>query len=201
MLRGILSPCFLQAAGRAGKTKKNVFTFTANSADPTIPAVGCEGKIVVISTKNGVVKKETYTDLPLVALSVEADALSEIKIIGNLGSFGVEYGGSSYHGLVSVNPEECASLLILDINDSDAITEINISKNPLLESFNGYGCGSIKTIYTIAQNESVAQGVADMISTSAADTGTVYVNSTDPYYGTIETAAQAASWTIMPLLS
>ena len=201
MLRGILSSYFLQAAGRAGKTKKNVFTFTATSADPTIPAVSCDGSIVVTSTKNGVVKKETYTDLSMVALSVEADALSEIKITGNLSVFGVQYGGSSYGGLASVHPEECASLLILDINSNNTITEINISQNTLLESFDGHNCGAIKTIYALAQNETVAQGVAGMITTSAVDTGTVYVNSTDPYYSVIDTAAQMSSWTISPLLS
>ena len=102
MMSGILSPAFLQAAGRAGKgTPVGKIILDTQFADPTISSISCTGDIKVSSIKNGAPLVETYTDLDGETLSIQADANTQIIISGDItGEF--ETGTNANYKKISV---------------------------------------------------------------------------------------------------
>jgi hypothetical protein len=61
------------------------------------------------------------------------------------------------------------------------------------------GCAALDSIKYAAENEGVAESVADLITANEALDGTVYTNNAGTYYSTIADAATAAGWTITQL--
>ena len=133
--------------------------------------------------------------------------------------------------LTTVNCSECYSLKHLDVNHADQLTSLDATNSYILSNLEVSGCSSLQTlkirsveelstldirdtvlttvdfagciridnIYCHATNSSVATAIAGLITANAVLAGTVYVNSADTYYSTIETAANNAGWTIAPL--
>ena len=192
MLGGILSPAFLQAAGNGQKFAG--MRLFATAKNPTIGTVYCDGTMTVTSIVNGQKKVVTYEDLDGESLQIQADALTMIKIEGNLtGEWQIN---SSDFGKISVKN---TALTSLSCTDCYALQELNVSTNTALTSLNCTNCRKVESISTIATNSTVATKIAGLITANATLTGTVYVNSDDAYYSTIETAANNAGWTIAPL--
>ena len=194
MLGGILSPAFLQAAGN--DKKFSGMRLFATAKNPTISTVYCEGEITVTSIANGQKKVVTYSDLEGESLQIQADALTTIKIEGNL-TGGWEIGSHDF-GKISVKNTALESL---SCSGCSALQELNVSANTALTSLTCTGCSKAEIIFAIATNNTVATAIANLITANAALMGTVYANSADTYYSTIETAAQGAGWTIAPLVA
>ena len=194
-MSGILSPAFLQAAGRAGKERFAGFMLVSLTDDPTISSVSCDGEMTVKTTKGGVEKIETYTDLDGDTLSISADKNTKIYISGNLtGEW--EMGGNTY--FVSIKGTNTA-LTQLNCSYCSALQELNLSANTALTQLNCGSCYKIIGISYPATNDDVSTAIAGAITGATADDGTVYTDSAGAYYSTIETAANSKGWTIEQL--
>ncbi len=131
-MNGILSPVFLQAAGRAGKGghvgKITLFTQFAN---PSISSISCTGEIKVSSIYNGEPLVETYSDLDGDALSIQADANTQIVISGT-DITACEIGDNIDYTKISVKNTAlmglycsyCYALTALDVSKNTALTEL-----------------------------------------------------------------------------
>ena len=134
MLRGILSPAFLQAAGRAGKGAPiGKIILNTQFADPTIASISCTGEIKVTTIKNGAPLVETYSDLNGDALSIQADANTQIIISGAeitecgvVSSTNVDYTKISVKNtaLTTLDCNNCYALTALDLSNNIALTEL-----------------------------------------------------------------------------
>ena len=217
MMNGILSPAFLQAAGRAGKSKFNGLILMSNADDPSISSVSCDGEMTVKTTKNGVEHIDTYSDLEGETLAISADKNTEIYISGNLiGNWEIGRNANfvsikcTNTALTELNCNSCYALQELDLSANAALTELycygcnalqklNLSTNTTLTQLSCTNCFKINTIYYPATNGSVSSAIAGAISNSEADDGTVYTDSQGAEYSTIATAATAKGWTIEQL--
>lgn len=79
------------------------------------------------------------------------------------------------------------------------LTELDISNNTHLTTLYCNNVAALSTIRCIANNNSVATAIAQLIQQNSGLGGTVYCNSTDAYYSVIETAANTYGWTIEQL--
>ena len=192
-MSGILSPAFLQAAGRAGKEKFSGIKLFTLATDPKINSItGTD--IVVTSIKNGEKQVETYGDLESDTLAIEADKNTEIIITGTITE--CEIGGNTIYSRISVKN---TALTSLDCSDCYALQELNLSTNTALTSLNCNSCTGLKEIRYPATDSNVSAKIASAITAATAADGTVYTDSAADYYSTIETAAIAKGWTIEQL--
>ena len=97
MIMGI-SAALMQAACAKKKEVENIISIMSTIADPSIYQLSCQGEIKVQSIKNGAQVEQTYTDLSSANLSIQADAETEIKILGNVTDFSpaAQYQGWGY---------------------------------------------------------------------------------------------------------
>ena len=217
-MNGILSPVFLQAAGRAGKGghvgKITLFTQFAN---PSISSISCTGEIKVSSIYNGEPLVETYSDLDGDALSIQADANTQIVISGT-DITACEIGDNIDYTKISVKNTAlmglycsyCYALTALDVSKNTALTTLyceecyaltalDVSKNTALTNLNCENCTKLVSISYPATNEDVSTAIAGAITAATSTTGTVYSDNTAAYYNTIKIAAQTKGWTIAPI--
>ena len=193
MMSGILSPAFLQAAGRAGKgTPVGKIILDTQFADPIISSISCTGEIKVSSIKNGAPLVETYTDLDGETLSIQADANTQI-IISGVEITGCEIGENVAYTKISVKN---TALTQLNCNSCYALTALDVSKNTALTQLDCNNCAKLVSISYPATNEDVSTAVAGAITAADATDGTVYTDSAATYYSTIADAATAKGWTI-----
>lgn len=196
MLSGILSPAFLQAAGRAGKGEPmGKIILDTQFADPTISSISCTGDIKVSSIKNGAPLVETYTDLDGEALSIQADANTQIVISG-AEITACEIEENANYTKISVKN---TALTRLYCNSCYALTALDVSKNTALTELYCNSCYKLVSISYPATNEDVSTAIAGAIIDAEYAEGTVYTDSEGAYYSTIATAATAKSWTIEQL--
>ena len=143
MMSGILSPAFLQAAGRAGKTPKPEFSgiklFTVMTDPEIISITGTD--IVVKTIKSGVAHEDTYASLSGDTLSISADKNTEIVIVGSIIS--LELGTNSYFSSILA---QNTSVTNFDCSDSYALQELNLSGNTALTNLECYRCYSLKKL-------------------------------------------------------
>ena len=221
MLSGVLTPAFLQSAGRAGKGK-NVIRFMGTEADPSKIQISADGNVDIISTKNGEIIKQTIVSPYEQYVSIQADANTTVEIVGNV-TF-IQFDGDSEWSefLKSVDTSENKVLETLQFEMcTDSLERLDLSKNSNLKSLTIHYCtklnyldirnctqlieimqaelDKITTIYCIANNEDVASSIATMIVNSTINHGTAYCNSTDTYYQMVADACTSAQWTILPL--
>ena len=215
MLSGILSPAFLQAAGRAGKgIPMGKIILDTQFADPTISNISCTGEIKVTTVKNGAQLVETYSDLNGETLSIQADANTQIVISG-AEITACEIGYNTTYTKISVkntaltqlNCNSCHALTALDVSNNTALTQLNcnschaltaldVSKNTALTQLDCGSCTKLISISYPATNEDVSTAVAGAITNADAADGTVYTDSAATYYNAIATAATTKGWTI-----
>ena len=190
MLSGVLSPAFLQAAGRAGKTKFSGLILMDVTTDPTISSVtGTD--IVVTTTKNGVAHTDTYASLSGEMLAISADKNTKITITGTITE--LEIGSNT--GFVSIKAKNTA-LTSLECNGCYALQELNLSANTALTNLICSNCNALIRISYPATNSNVSTKIASAITNATATDGTVYTDSAAAYYSTIATAATTKGWTI-----
>ena len=193
MMGGILSPEFLQAAGRAGKEKFSGMKLFTPVSDPEISSI--TGMDIVVKTiKSGVAHEDTYASLEGDTLSISADKNTEIVITGTITE--CEIGENTTYSRISVTN---TALTSLDCSSCYALQELNLSTNTALTSLNCSYCYALQIIYYPATNEDVSTAIAGAITYANAADGTVYTDSAADYYSTIETAATAKGWTIEQL--
>ena len=193
MMSGILSPAFLQAAGRAGKgTPVGKIILDTQFADPTISSISCTGEIKVATIKNGAPLVETYSDLNGDTLSIQADANTQIVITG-AEITACEIGTNAEYTKISVNN---TALTKLDCSSCSALTALDLSKNTALTKLDCNNCAELVSISYPATNEDVSTAIANAITAARNTTGTVYTDSEGAYYSTIADAATAKGWTI-----
>ena len=132
MMSGILSPAFLQAAGRAGKGapigKIKLFT---TAADPTINTISCTGDIKVSTIKNGEPLVQTYSDLSGDTLSIQADANTQIIISG---AEITEFFLSNNFDIINISAES-DTLLMLEFSTCTKLQSVDITRCLALEDF------------------------------------------------------------------
>lgn len=210
------NPIFLQAAGRAGKTPFAGIKVLSSIADPIIGKVDGNGDITVTSIKNGEKISNTYSNPYQLDVSVQADANTWVIITGEITIF--SYIGSHVEKVVAYNN---TALTYLNCYDRPNLTVLDVRNNTALDCVDCGECLGLKVLYIInntaqnsldcgnnpvldsikygAENENVANSVADLITANAALKGTVYTDSNGEFYSIIADAATAAGWTIKQL--
>ena len=143
MLSGILSPAFLQEAGRAGKGEKlgTIKLFT-QFADPTINSISCTGEIKVTTTKNGAPLVQTYSDLSGDTLSISADKNTEIVISG-AEITACEIGENTDYTKISVKN---TAITMLSCNYCYTLTALDVSKNTALTTLSCSSCYALTAL-------------------------------------------------------
>ena len=154
MMSGILSPVFLQSAGRAGKGghvgKITLFTQFAN---PSIDSISCTGEIIVSSIYNGEKKIEIYSDLNGETLSIQADANTQIVISGvDITYFEIDTINTGYTKISDKN----TALTELLCNSCYALTELDVSENTALTQLNCDNC-YLLTALNVSKNTAITQ--------------------------------------------
>ena len=215
MMSGILSPAFLQAAGRAGKEKFSGIKLFTLTTDPEISSItGTD--IVVKTVKNGESKTETYASLEGDTLSISADKNTEITITGTITE--CEIGSNATFtrisvtntALTSLSCSSCYALQELNLSTNTALTslscsycsslqELNLSTNTALTSLDCSYCYALQELKYPATNSDISTAIANAITNATAADGTVYTDSDGAYYSTIADAATAKGWTIEQL--
>ena len=193
MLSGILSPAFLQAAGRAGKgTQMGKIILDTKYSGPIISSISCTGEIKVTTTKNGAPLVETYSDLDGETLSIQADANTQI-IISGAEITACEITQNTDYTKISVKN---TALTQLNCSYCYVLTALDVSKNTALTQLDCNGCTKLVSISYPATNNNVSTALATAITNAYAADGTVYTDSAADYYSIIANAATAKGWTI-----
>lgn len=127
-------------------------------------------------------------------LEVEnCSALSEVK----LGTYSYDYEDE----LELVKIVDCENLINAQIG-AGSITFDKLKEIVFLRSAGNISFRTAKNVHKIsfnAINSYSAQNIADLITAANSNNGTVYLNSADPYYSTVATAATNKGWTIEQL--
>ena len=190
------SPVFLQAASNINRTPVEPvgeIKLRYNAKNQSVE-LSCDGEIEVAYIQNGVAKKDTYTDLSSTEVYFGCDANTDVVITGKV----TEIDLSSKDNLTSAKISNTA-LTQLNCSSCYALTSLDLSTNTALTKLNCSNCIKVEVIYALAENSDVADAIAGLITNAESETGTVYVNSADTHYSTIETAANDKGWTIEPL--
>ena len=133
------SALFAQLAGRGGR-KMPVIKFTSSSDDPYIQSLSCNGTITIESTKDGQPVVETYKDLNLITVNVQADADTEIKISGHVTDLyftayseeDKDYSG--FTDLSSLDLSETNVLKALSVDYNSGLEELDVTHNTNLQT-------------------------------------------------------------------
>lgn len=120
------------------------FFFVSSSGSPKIHQLSCTGEIIVMSIYQGQPVETTYQDLDQEELSIQADANTEIAIVGNVTEI------SDIDVLTSIDLRACRSLQSLSIS-SEELDRINLAGCRQLETLNLAGCTGL-TVLDLSQN-------------------------------------------------
>jgi len=166
------NPFFMQAA--CGKGAKDVIELKASSANPTIPSITTTGAFKVITTYNGAEHTVPYANKATArSLVIQADANTTIKIVGDVTA--------------------------MDLTNLATVTDLDLTSASHLATLTLTGATGLTTIKTHATVQAIADSVAAAITAATATDGTVYLNSTETYYSTVNTAATTKGWTVASL--
>lgn len=137
----------LRVLGKVGSGAYSV-AVTFASADPTFYFLSCIDNITIESRKNGAIVREQYGNLNRVSVSVQADANTPVKIIGDVTEIGV-----SGDVLTDIDVTNCGNLTALmaqfstfehidltqnehlqylDLLYNSALEELDVTNNPEL---------------------------------------------------------------------
>ena len=172
-----IGAAFINAAGRGGKKIENLIRFQESVADPEIYRLSCSGTITVESTKNGESVTATYTDLNNAAVSIQADANTDITIKGNVTSVSPRNPGpgtgkditkfyaqgdsitdlslGSQTQMESFDIKKCPAITSLSIGNT-GITELDLSKNVALTQLDCSSC-AVLTELDLSKNVALTQ--------------------------------------------
>ena len=134
MINGILTPAFLQSAGRAGKGK-NEIKFISGDADLSIYQVSCDGDITIKTIKNGSAVTSTYSNLSDESVELSCDANTQVSIIGSATKivfYNWDDDTEEPINISSLNVTKCKTLTYLDISWCQNLTSIDVSENTAL---------------------------------------------------------------------
>lgn len=170
MMSGILSPEFLQAAGRPGKkqpippTPFSGIKLVSAFNDPVIDVIS-GSNIVVSSFKNGEKHTDTYATLSGQNLSITADENTEIIITGDITDIKLSDGDDVQFVYAEISRTNCTTIdfnscfalkkAIINSNYSASIvyfskdyllSNVELSDNPNLTSIDFQDCYTIKEI-------------------------------------------------------
>lgn len=197
MLNGILTPAFLQAAGRAGKSSENKTILKFNQSNINLYELTCSGSITVKSISNGEYVESVYTDIEGEGVNIPSDANTNIIIIGDLTH--IDISDDENAGLIMLNVVHNLALRSLAINGNEELTSLDLSNNPSLIDLQCSNCPGLKLIKYPATNLSISRNIASAITDATSADGTVYTDSDGAYYSTIADAATEKGWTIEQL--
>ena len=187
MLDGILDAAFLQAACAH---KNNIIKLVAspNVSALQIRNIAANGTCAIIYTEGGVKKKYTFSS-SLDNFTVPADAHSNVFIIGDVTSIDIQ---NTTWGLIDTRENIVLGYLHLNFY----LREMNIGASvSQLDADNAMDY--IETISYPGNNNAVSSKIADIITNSDNDDGTLYTDADGTYYNTLATAATAKGWTIV----
>ena len=137
MMSGIFSPEFLQAAGRAGKTQKNILSFIAGDEDMVIYIIAGNGEITINTTKNGEVTTDTLID-PEAVYVLSNDANTLVTIIGDVTKlyfYNEDVDDEIPVNISNLDVTKCKSLIELQVEWCQNLTSLDLSKNSALNYF------------------------------------------------------------------
>ena len=145
-----LSAIMNSVFGRGGR-KKPVIKFTSSADDPFVQSLTCKGAITIESIKDGEMIIEKYSDLMDTLVNIQADADTEITIIGNVikldfAVYNDDPEIDDYEGcfdISTVEVSECKKLKSLSVPYCENITELNLAANTALQTLDCGGCTSI----------------------------------------------------------
>ena len=143
-----ISAQFINAAGRGGKKAGNYLMFSHGSADPTI-TISCVGDISVESTKDGGTIIESYSNLNSTAVSVRADANTQVMIKGDV----TLVSGYGDFNSFSINPDNVLQTFFmvgstvdkLNFSGSKSLKSITISSTTLT-TLSCRNCSALTTL-------------------------------------------------------
>lgn len=112
--------------------------------------------------------------------------------------------------LASVSAVDCSSVLKAKISSNTAAPTLDFGNCQKLRELDLGECESVTSLI-VMNNQKISEikfrataqtpstNIANAITAATSTTGTVYLNSADPYYSTVADAATAKGWTILPL--
>ena len=141
-----LSAAFMQSASHINRgIKGNYISFGIGAANPTL-IISCTGSIVVQSIYNGTKITETYSDLNEAVLAIQADANTDVVIIGDVTEFNNFKQYPRYYDFKSLDVTHCLTLSILGVISCAGLTSLDVSANTALTSLNCSGCSGITAL-------------------------------------------------------
>ena len=142
------SAIFAQLAGRGGR-KMPVIKFTSSTDDPYIQALSCNGTITIESTKDGQPVVESYRDLNLITVNIQADADTDVKISGyvtDLYFTAYSEEDEDYSGFTDLSSLDLSGtnvLKALSVDYNSGLEELDITRNTNLQTLI---CGDMKNL-------------------------------------------------------
>lgn len=123
----VTSPIFLQQAGNVGR-KKSYLKLSFDSDDPILGDITGNGDITVTSIKNGEEISNTYSSPDALTISVQADAYSEIVLIGDIRTF----ANNDYSDANLCEASNLSSLSSLSVDNNESSLNLIVADCPVL---------------------------------------------------------------------
>ena len=168
----VTSPIFLQQASNVGKGEQvNVFSFRGISANPMLHSITCTGELVVESIYNGSPLTQTYNDLECVMLSIQADANTTIKVIGNTTQLYIytPYSPVGYPNITTLNLRKCKTLTNLYCSYCANLTALDLSANTALTYLDCSYCANLTALDLSANTALTYLGCSNCANLTALD--------------------------------
>lgn len=166
-------------------------------ANTTITIIGNVSMFIVDGTAYDITSIDVTHAYSLNVLGLAHSNISVLDVSQN--SLLRDLGVNQCVYLTSLDLTGNAELQNLDCGYCSALTDLDISGCPELTALAIYDCTQLVTIRTRAIDSNVANEIANIITQNTGLGGTVYLDSADPYYSVIETAAIGAGWTVAAL--
>lgn len=199
MFTGIFDPAFLQSACAhvAPEPQGNKTIYRFSNAQYRVNYNSSSDLIVKI-IKGGVPTTYEAPQSETGRLDIEADANTDIIIYGDVLSLSfnlsTDAGKAIFFDASKNNVFEYLTYGCSQGN-IELLALPASTKHPVVLN----NATNISTIKYPATNSDVATKLADLITNSSVDNGTLYTDSAGAYYSTLETAATAKGWTIEQL--
>ena len=163
----ITSPIFLQQASNVGRVK-GYLKLSFDSDDPILGDITGNGDITVTSIKNGEKISNTYSSPDALTISVQADAYSEIVLIGDIRTF----ANNDYSDANLCEASNLSSLSYLDFESNESSLDLIIADCPVLTGvtsmYNSRGGGVEISNCPELDNVTLSSGSFDYITIANA---------------------------------
>lgn len=186
MMSGVLTPMFLQAAGRSGKGEKDYIFLIASGVSNSIRSLTCNGKGKIYYTEDDEEKVMDFEN-SLANRQILADEGTEVVIEGKVSN--ISFNNTTWQ---DVNTASCHTLKSLEISG----TLTGLALNSDLELLECQGAPNIKNISYDASDLTVSQVLAQRITAATSSTGNLYTDKNKPGYNTLRLAATGKGWTV-----